>query len=178
MSNSTIRGRREHSQIYPQMGEHLSSPFLKVQHLILLRFPSANYIVAIDNKFGLVFGTSASCPVVASLITLINDARLAAGKSSVGFINPSVSLLIPTTKNFRNHRLTSTYRYIHQDLLMPSMISPLARTLAVGLPDFRQRKGGILSPVSSHEVQSNNCADSFSGKAWVLQISKRCSRCL
>lgn len=50
----------------------------------------ANYVVAIDGEFELVFGTSCSSPVVGSLITLVNDARLAKGKKSVGFINPSV----------------------------------------------------------------------------------------
>ena len=46
--------------------------------------------LAIDGKFHLVFGTSASAPVVASMITLINDARITAGKKSVGFLNPMV----------------------------------------------------------------------------------------
>ena len=44
----------------------------------------------IDGSFQLVFGTSCSSPVVGSMITLINDARLAAGKGPVGFLNPSV----------------------------------------------------------------------------------------
>jgi tripeptidyl-peptidase-1 len=35
-------------------------------------------------------GTSASCPVVASVITLINQERIKAGKSVVGFINPVI----------------------------------------------------------------------------------------
>ncbi|KAJ3487644.1 hypothetical protein NLI96_g3409 [Meripilus lineatus] len=50
----------------------------------------ANYVVAIDGQFVLVFGTSASSPVVGSMITLINDARIAAGKGPVGFINPAI----------------------------------------------------------------------------------------
>ncbi|KAF8158459.1 subtilisin-like protein [Crassisporium funariophilum] len=50
----------------------------------------ANYVIGIDGEFALVFGTSASSPVVGSLITLINDARLAAGKGPVGFLNPSI----------------------------------------------------------------------------------------
>jgi len=50
----------------------------------------ANYVVAIDGEFELVFGTSASSPVVGSILTLINDARLAAGKSPIGFINPTI----------------------------------------------------------------------------------------
>lgn len=35
-------------------------------------------------------GTSASAPIFASAITLINAERLAAGKGSVGFINPTL----------------------------------------------------------------------------------------
>lgn len=46
------------------------------------------YITAIDGKFGLVYGTSASTPTVASVFVLINQARLDAGKSSIGFVNP------------------------------------------------------------------------------------------
>ena len=33
-------------------------------------------------------GTSAAAPVVAALVTLLNDARIAAGKSSLGLLNP------------------------------------------------------------------------------------------
>ncbi|KAI0266070.1 subtilisin-like protein [Gloeopeniophorella convolvens] len=50
----------------------------------------ANYVVAVDGEFSLVFGTSASSPVVGSMITMINDARIAAGKGPVGFINPAI----------------------------------------------------------------------------------------
>ena len=38
------------------------------------------------------FGTSASAPIVASFITAVNDARLAAGKGPVGWINPAVRI--------------------------------------------------------------------------------------
>jgi tripeptidyl-peptidase I len=48
-------------------------------------------VVAVNGQFRLLFGPSASSPVFASLITLVNDARLAAGKGPVGFINPVVS---------------------------------------------------------------------------------------
>jgi len=50
----------------------------------------ANYVIGIDGEFALVFGTSCSSPVVGSLITSINDARLAIGKRPVGFINPAI----------------------------------------------------------------------------------------
>ncbi|EGO00779.1 hypothetical protein SERLA73DRAFT_159455 [Serpula lacrymans var. lacrymans S7.3] len=50
----------------------------------------ANYVVAVDGSFSLVYGTSASSPVAAAIFTLINDARLAAGKAPIGFINPTI----------------------------------------------------------------------------------------
>jgi len=48
----------------------------------------ANYVVAVDGTFSLVYGTSASAPVVGSIFTLINGARLALGKGPIGFVNP------------------------------------------------------------------------------------------
>jgi len=48
----------------------------------------ANYAIAVDGIWKLVFGTSASAPVVGSILTLINAARLDIGKSPIGFINP------------------------------------------------------------------------------------------
>ncbi|KAJ6575874.1 peptidase S8/S53 domain-containing protein [Mycena sp. CBHHK59/15] len=50
----------------------------------------ANYVVAVQGQFYLVFGTSASAPVVGAILTLVNDARLNAGKSPIGFINPTI----------------------------------------------------------------------------------------
>lgn len=38
----------------------------------------------------LIGGTSASTPIFASLLTRINEVRLAAGKSTVGFVNPTL----------------------------------------------------------------------------------------
>ncbi|KAJ7659862.1 subtilisin-like protein [Mycena rosella] len=49
-----------------------------------------NYVIGIDDEFGLVAGTSASAPTTASIFTMINDARLAVGKKPVGFINPAI----------------------------------------------------------------------------------------
>ncbi len=50
----------------------------------------ANYIVAVDGKFSLVYGTSASSPTVGAIITLINEVRYNIGKGSVGFLNPTL----------------------------------------------------------------------------------------
>lgn len=48
----------------------------------------ANYVIAIDGRFSLVFGTSASSPTLGSILVLINEARQSIGKGSIGFINP------------------------------------------------------------------------------------------
>ncbi|KAH9833454.1 peptidase S8/S53 domain-containing protein [Rhodofomes roseus] len=50
----------------------------------------ANYVVAIDGEFWLVYGTSCSSPVSAAIFSGINDARLAVGKGPIGFINPTI----------------------------------------------------------------------------------------
>ncbi|KAF8835711.1 subtilisin-like protein [Paxillus ammoniavirescens] len=49
-----------------------------------------NYVIAVDGTFQRVSGTSASTPVVGAILTMINDARLANDKSTIGFINPTI----------------------------------------------------------------------------------------
>ncbi|KAJ6562638.1 subtilisin-like protein [Mycena capillaripes] len=49
-----------------------------------------NFVAVEEGAFSLNSGTSGAAPTVASIITLVNDARLAAGKSPVGFINPTI----------------------------------------------------------------------------------------
>ncbi|RGP66721.1 subtilisin [Fusarium sporotrichioides] len=49
-----------------------------------------SYRIALNEEWKLVAGTSASTPVFASIITLINSERMHAGKGSVGFINPAL----------------------------------------------------------------------------------------
>lgn len=51
---------------------------------------AVNYLVSIYGKLHSIHGTSASTPLVASMISLINDMRLHAGKAPVGFINPVI----------------------------------------------------------------------------------------
>ncbi|KAJ7574359.1 peptidase S8/S53 domain-containing protein [Mycena floridula] len=46
--------------------------------------------VVIGGRVGSVGGTSASSPTVAGIIALLNDYRLANGKSSLGFLNPLI----------------------------------------------------------------------------------------
>lgn len=47
-----------------------------------------NFVVILDEEISPIDGTSASAPVIAGLITLLNDARLNAGKGPLGFLNP------------------------------------------------------------------------------------------
>ncbi|RDX41878.1 family S53 protease [Lentinus brumalis] len=49
---------------------------------------SVNFITRINGVFGLLEGTSASTPTFASVVALLNDALLNAGKPPLGFINP------------------------------------------------------------------------------------------
>ncbi|KAK3392106.1 peptidase S8/S53 domain-containing protein [Sordaria brevicollis] len=47
-----------------------------------------SFLVALHGGYRAVSGTSASTPVVAAMVAKINNARLHAGKSTVGFLNP------------------------------------------------------------------------------------------
>ena len=49
-----------------------------------------NYEVVVGGKTYQVSGTSASAPVVAGMVSLVNAARLDAGKSALGFLNPTI----------------------------------------------------------------------------------------
>jgi len=46
------------------------------------------YIIFANGHFAVVDGTSASAPVFAGMISLVNSQRVAAGKSTMGWINP------------------------------------------------------------------------------------------
>jgi tripeptidyl-peptidase-1 len=46
------------------------------------------YQVIVDGKPNSVGGTSASSPCFAGLVSLLNEARLTAGKPAMGFLNP------------------------------------------------------------------------------------------
>src|SRR5690242_9211635 len=56
-----------------------------------------SYVIINNGETYTTGGTSASCPVVAAMFALINDARLKQGKSRLGWINPSLYKL--GTKN-------------------------------------------------------------------------------
>jgi hypothetical protein len=49
-----------------------------------------NILLYVDGQPNFVGGTSASAPIFSSIITLINEKRLGAGKSTVGFVNPTL----------------------------------------------------------------------------------------
>lgn len=48
------------------------------------------YETVIGGSVYSMYGTSASCPLVAAMVTLVNGLRMAAGKSTLGWINPAI----------------------------------------------------------------------------------------
>lgn len=50
----------------------------------------ASYQVMVDGAMNSLYGTSASTPVFGAMVVMVNEARLAAGKPSLGFLNPAV----------------------------------------------------------------------------------------
>ena len=51
---------------------------------------ASSYLIYLYRQLVTVHGTSASAPVFASMITMINNERLKAGKGAVGFVNPAL----------------------------------------------------------------------------------------
>ncbi len=49
---------------------------------------ATNYVIYLNQTAHIIGGTSASTPLVAAMIALFNDQRLANGKNVMGFINP------------------------------------------------------------------------------------------
>ncbi|KAF8592730.1 subtilisin-like protein [Ramaria rubella] len=47
-----------------------------------------NFEIVLDKEVFLIGGTSAASPTFAGIVSLLNDARIAAGKPSLGFLNP------------------------------------------------------------------------------------------
>src|ERR1700691_1021276 len=98
------------------------------QYYVRLIPGRANYFVAVDGQFELDYGTSASSPVVGSMITMINDARLAVGKGPVGeFLGLSTEGKCP---HF-DPEASSIPQSTPQCLNRHSMILPLGGTQAV-----------------------------------------------
>jgi len=64
------------------------------------------YCIEADSKHFGVAGTSASSPVVASMLTLLNDIRLTAGKPTLGFANPFFYGLASTNPEAFNDIIT------------------------------------------------------------------------
>lgn len=101
-------------------------PFASLKYsLIPSRYPDVaangdNIAIFQNGEFLIAGGTNASSPIFASLINRINELRLNAGKSTVGFINPAL--------------------YSHPEMLN---ISRMGRILAVGLPGFLLFGAGI-----------------------------------
>ncbi|SNX87746.1 related to Tripeptidyl-peptidase I precursor [Melanopsichium pennsylvanicum] len=50
----------------------------------------SRYVIRIGGKNYLIYGTSASAPTFASIIGLLNDARISKGLPSLGFLNPLI----------------------------------------------------------------------------------------
>ena len=62
----------------------------------------SRFVISVDGKFELISGTSASTPLFSSIVALLNDARLAAGKPSLGFLNPLIYKQLGTTSGFHD----------------------------------------------------------------------------
>jgi hypothetical protein len=87
-----------------------------------------SYLVVYDESFGVVDGTSASAPVFAGMVSLVNSARVKAGMSKMGFLNP---FLYGYYQNF-THDITSGNNKCTDIYTCPSSTSCKARCCKEG----------------------------------------------
>lgn len=62
----------------------------------------SRFVIAVDGEFELISGTSASTPLFASIVALLNDARMAKNKPALGFLNPVLYKRLGRTKGFHD----------------------------------------------------------------------------
>ena len=81
--------------------------------------------IVVNQEVGLVGGTSCSAPIFASMIALINDERIAAGKCSLGFLNP---FLYANPEAF-NDITTGEFSHCHPYpvLIVPCVVQAIIR---------------------------------------------------
>ena len=87
----------------------------------------ANYVIAIDGSFSLVYGTSASSPTFGSVLTIVNEARADIGKGSIGFVNPTL--------------------YAHPEVLNDITTGG---NMGCGTPGFMATTGWVSEPLCLH----------------------------
>ncbi len=69
--------------------------------------PNTGVIIYLNGVEEIIGGTSVSAPVWAGFVGWINQARLAAGKLTVGLLGPRIYPLLGT-KNFRDTKAAAT----------------------------------------------------------------------
>lgn len=88
-------------------------------------------------------GTSGAVPTIASVITLVNDARLAAGKKPVG-MSPSLSLTLHQFRQLLNFMLTC---------FQPGFINPtVSKPRYVHMLQFMSCRRSILLDLRMHST--------------------------
>lgn len=73
----------------------------------------ASYVTVINGSKVVLYGTSASTPVFAGMVSLVNAVRQAAGKSSLGWLNPA---LYAFSKEFILNDITSGNNLCSSDI--------------------------------------------------------------
>jgi tripeptidyl-peptidase-1 len=99
-----------------------------------------NFRVVLRGYPNRMHGTSVSTPIWASILTLINEERLAAGKSTVGFVQQV--LVSPRCAYWTDFTVLTRNSMI---IRRSSRTSPRGQILAAGERVFRSRRDGILS---------------------------------
>lgn len=62
----------------------------------------SRFVISVNGNLQLISGTSASTPLFASVVSLLNDARIAQNKATLGFLNPLIYKRMGNTSAFND----------------------------------------------------------------------------
>lgn len=117
--------------------------------------------------FSAVSGTSASSPVMAGMVSLINAARRERGNSTLGFLNPALYTLhtrfINDVTSGNNKCLAAGYGCCAQGFFATTGWDPVA---GLGTPNFEFFKAAMLDIDPAAVV--DDAATVSGGKRWVV----------
>lgn len=117
------------------------------------------YVVYTEGQWARVGGTSLSSPVFAAVLTLVNEQRIAANKSTVGFIQPTLVRIIEPGKTRQQHANRQTSMLTLRSSLMSrrdptlDVNRPVSPLLQDGIPSLVL--GKLLNPTMSLMLDTN-----------------------
>ena len=127
-------------------------------------------------SYSLVSGTSAACPVMAGMISLVNSARRANGNSTLGWLNPALYALHPAFVNDitsgDNRCVAAGEQCCQQGFFAAEGWDPVTGLGSLDFEKFKTAMMGIVNGATVENTQGRKsmfiCIYIYSGKCALI----------